>query len=52
MSAYGSSREWTVSGGDTYVFREESTLPSVKDIPSMQLINQTLLYAKELERIV
>jgi 26S proteasome regulatory subunit N12 len=34
------------------VFREETAPPNAKDIPSMQLINQTLLYAKELERIV
>ena len=51
---YGESREWVRSGGgDAFVFREEAAAPSAaKDIPSMQLINQTLLYAKELERIV
>jgi hypothetical protein len=32
--------------------QEEKPAPSAKDIPSMQLISQTLLYAKELERIV
>lgn len=52
VGPYGESREWTLVGGDTYVFREEASTSSAKDIPSMQLINQTLLYAKELERIV
>mmetsp|Transcript_32129 Transcript_32129/g.79403 ORF Transcript_32129/g.79403 Transcript_32129/m.79403 type:complete len:266 (+) Transcript_32129:233-1030(+) len=53
MAAFVEKREWTLSaGGDTLVFREEAAAPSAKDIPSMQLINQTLLYAKELERIV
>lgn len=52
MMTYAEEREWTVANGDTFVFREEAKAPSAKDIPSMQLINQTLLYAKELERIV
>jgi|AntAceMinimDraft_1070359.scaffolds.fasta_scaffold99441_1 26S proteasome regulatory subunit N12 len=52
MLSFGEGREWTVAGGDTFVFRAEAAAPSAKDIPSMQLINQTLLYAKELERIV
>jgi len=28
------------------MFREEKAAPCAKDIPSMQLISQTLLYAK------
>ena len=47
------ARGWPLDAtGGAYVFREEATAPSAKDIPSMELINQTLLYAKELERIV
>ena len=34
------------------MFREEAAPPSAKDIPSVRLINQTLLYAKVLERLV
>ena len=52
MASYGENRGWVVGGDESYVFREESKATSAKDIPSMQLINQTLLYAKELERIV
>ena len=54
MATYGETRGWVVGGegGGSYVFREEAKAASAKDIPSMQLINQTLLYAKELERIV
>ena len=47
------ARGWPLDAtGGAYVFREEAAAPSAKDIPSMELINQTLLYAKELERIV
>jgi 26S proteasome regulatory subunit N12 len=54
MSAYAEGREWTLTGpgNDAFLFRPSDAPPSAKDIPSMQLINQTLLYAKELERIV
>ena len=34
------------------VFNEEVAPASARDIPAAALINQTLLYAKELERIV
>lgn len=53
MDALAAERGWARSGdGGAFVFREEAAPPSAKDIPSMRLINQTLLYAKELERIV
>lgn len=51
LQQYVAQREWMVQGSDIK-FREEKTAPSTTDIPSMQIINQTLMYAKELERIV
>ena len=53
MTSLAEARGWRLDAtGGAYVFREEAAAPSAKDIPSMELINQTLLYAKELERIV
>jgi len=48
---YAMEREWQLSKG-SICFQEEKTEPSVKDIPSLHLIKQSLGYAKELERIV
>jgi len=50
--AYAESREWNIDAAGNVVFNEESAPASAKDIPAMQLINNSLLYAKELERIV
>jgi 26S proteasome regulatory subunit N12 len=44
-----SQREWDVSG-QTVSFRKAEVAKT--EIPSMQLIHETLTYAKELERIV
>lgn len=53
LDEFANERGWVKRGdGSAFVFREETAPPNAKDIPSMQLINQTLLYAKELERIV
>jgi len=53
LDEFANERGWVKRGdGNAFVFREETAPPNAKDIPSMQLINQTLLYAKELERIV
>ena len=53
LDEFANERGWVKRGdGTAFVFREETAPPNAKDIPSMQLINQTLLYAKELERIV
>ena len=43
-SSLAEARSWPLDAtGGAYVFREEATAPSAKDIPSMELINQTLL---------
>ncbi|KAK9949899.1 hypothetical protein M0R45_005409 [Rubus argutus] len=43
--------EWEVKNGGVY-FQEVEETVRCKEIPSLQLINQTLSYARELERIV
>ncbi|KAK4259326.1 hypothetical protein QN277_005668 [Acacia crassicarpa] len=43
--------EWEVLNGAVYFHKAKESAPS-KEIPSLQLINQTLSYARELERIV
>lgn len=43
--------EWEVKNGFVYFQKAKETAPC-KEIPSLQLINQTLSYARELERIV
>lgn len=43
--------EWEVKNGGVYFQKAKETAPC-KEIPSLQLINQTLSYARELERIV
>jgi 26S proteasome regulatory subunit N12 len=53
MNAFGESRGWVRSpDGLRFVFQKEKAPPSAKDIPSGTLIAQTMMYAKELERIV
>jgi 26S proteasome regulatory subunit N12 len=49
---YAKTREWALDVNGGVVFNEEVAPASAKDIPAETLINQTLLYAKELERIV
>ncbi|CAH8382560.1 unnamed protein product [Eruca vesicaria subsp. sativa] len=44
-------REWEVKEGFVVFQKAKETAPC-KEIPSLQLINQTLSYARELERIV
>ncbi|KAK9122057.1 hypothetical protein Syun_019674 [Stephania yunnanensis] len=43
--------EWEVKNGSVFFQKVKESAPS-KEIPSLQLINQTLSYARELERIV
>lgn len=43
--------EWEIKKGLVY-FQKAKELAPCKEIPSLQLINQTLSYARELERIV
>ncbi|KAG6408265.1 hypothetical protein SASPL_131269 [Salvia splendens] len=43
--------EWEVKNGFVFFQRAKGSVPC-KEIPSLQLINQTLSYARELERIV
>ncbi|XP_028753180.1 26S proteasome non-ATPase regulatory subunit 8 homolog A-like [Neltuma alba] len=43
--------EWEVLNGAVYFHKAKESAPC-KEIPSLQLINQTLSYARELERIV
>lgn len=53
VRAVADARGWRMdAAGKAFVFREEEKPPSAKDIPAMQLIEQTMMYAKELERIV
>lgn len=44
-------RDWDIKNGSIY-FRKVSEEAISKDIPSHQLMTQTLGYARELERIV
>ncbi|XP_078438141.1 regulatory particle non-ATPase 12A [Wolffia australiana] len=44
-------KQWEIRNGRVYFQRSKKSAPR-KEIPSLQLINQTLSYAKELERIV
>ncbi|XP_042020611.1 26S proteasome non-ATPase regulatory subunit 8 homolog A-like isoform X3 [Salvia splendens] len=43
--------EWEIKNGFVFFQRAKESVPC-KEIPSLQLINQTLSYARELERIV
>ncbi|XP_010259845.1 PREDICTED: 26S proteasome non-ATPase regulatory subunit 8 homolog A-like [Nelumbo nucifera] len=43
--------EWEIKNGFVYFQKAKESAPC-KEIPSLQLINQTLSYARELERIV
>lgn len=43
--------EWEMKDGFVFFQRAKESVPC-KEIPSLQLINQTLSYARELERIV
>ena len=52
FEAYARDREWPLDADGSVVFNEDAKPANAKDIPSASLINQTLLYAKELERIV
>jgi len=52
LITYAEDRGWAVDSKGAVVFNEDVHPATSKDIPSMRLINQTLLYAKELERIV
>lgn len=49
---YAAEREWTMDANGGVIFNEDAAPASAKDIPAASMINQTLLYAKELERIV
>ncbi|KAL6349552.1 hypothetical protein AAG906_034209 [Vitis piasezkii] len=43
--------EWEIKNGHVFFQRAKESAPC-KEIPSLQLINQTLSYARELERII
>ncbi|KAL3619169.1 26S proteasome non-ATPase regulatory subunit 8 A [Castilleja foliolosa] len=43
--------EWEIKNGTVFFQKAKESVPC-KEIPSLQLINQTLSYARELERIV
>jgi 26S proteasome regulatory subunit N12 len=43
--------EWEIKNG-LVLFQKVKQFQPCKEIPSLQLINQTLSYARELERIV
>jgi hypothetical protein len=43
--------EWEIKDGSVFFQKAKETQPC-KEIPSLQVINQTLSYARELERIV
>ncbi|GMQ05898.1 hypothetical protein CsSME_00050725 [Camellia sinensis var. sinensis] len=43
--------EWEIKNGFV-IFQKAKESAPCKDIPSLQLINQTLSYARELERVV
>jgi 26S proteasome regulatory subunit N12 len=43
--------EWEIKNGSV-VFQKANESAPCKEIPSLHLINQTLSYARELERIV
>lgn len=43
--------EWEIKNGSVFFQKTKESSPC-KEIPSLQLINQTLSYARELERIV
>ena len=51
MCSTAAARKWR-QDQNGYLFGEEKKPPSVNDIPANELMNQTLMYAKELERIV
>ena len=52
VAAVAATRGWRADETGAFVFGEDKSAPSAKDIPAHELINQTLMYAKELERIV
>ena len=52
VAAVASKRGWRGDGNGGFLFAEEKKAPSAEDIPAHELINQTLMYAKEMERIV
>ncbi|GLC35908.1 hypothetical protein PLESTB_000518300 [Pleodorina starrii] len=54
VRAYAKEHGWTVTVDDYIVFRSAATegTAAAKAIPSLELINNALVYAKELERIV
>jgi len=52
---YAMERGWMLDDGaieETFVFSDEQTVLSSKDIPSNEMISRALLYSRELERIV
>ncbi len=53
LREYADGRGWKVDGGKvTFATMDEDAAPKQSAIPSTQLIQETLAYAKELERIV
>lgn len=44
--------EWEIKNNNSVFFQKAKESAPCKEIPSLQLINQTLSYARELERIV
>jgi len=49
LGEYAANRSWVITGGTVTFGKQEETF---SQLPSSQLIRETLSYAKELERIV
>jgi len=52
LNEYAKNRQWAESSKSTYQFKPLAGSQQKSEIPSMQLIRETLSYAKELERII
>ncbi len=52
LRSFCESRGWAARDGVVYFQNEQKPALGAKDIPSLQIIGQTLSYAKELELIV
>lgn len=49
--AFGKRRNWTVGPNNVYTFANESDKPK-EPVPSIELVEQAIFYARELEMIV
>ena len=51
MNSFGLKRNWTVSGDGVYNFVDKTAKPK-EALPSVELAEQAIFYARELEMIV